>query len=217
VAEPLRILLFPSNPGALLVVVTDDDQKEVALPPLPVPFTKENVAAALRGAAVSARIGEEVSGRWSAALRRAQSDARAERGQREMVRQATTVALAAGSTDVIARSRGELLQQKLRVDAEIADLKKQVAAARNAATRGIHMPAEDLRLLVERLGEAKNVSQAVQVKLGELREEEKKRNVARTADYQQRFIRSAREMLDPEDFAALCAAAEDEGDEGDEE
>jgi hypothetical protein len=220
--SPIRVTVFTTRPDALLIVVADDAQGELSLPPLAAPFDAPVVTAALASAGVAARLIEGVPGRWTEAIRKAASDARAERKNREKTRLALQATLYRGSGDPILRDRGELTEKKMRIDDEIRALKKQISDANaEARTRGVYMERKQFRDLQARADSLGFESQALQARLGELKREEKDRNreASRLENerFERRFIAAARELLEPEAYEQLMAAArEDDEDEGDE-
>jgi hypothetical protein len=214
----LRFIVFPERPEALLVLATEANEPPFTLPALAPPFSRAVVANALRGADIPVRITEEAPGRWGFAIDRAKREASAERAQREKERVAAEVAVGRNSADANARSRSDLLAEKLRVDEEIAALKKRLGSARsNAFTSGTYMPPDEYRRLEARLESLKLRSQAIQVELREVRLREKAANVAaHLAEHQTwcgKFVDAARKMLDGETFKAIVEAVGEAADE----
>lgn len=215
--RPIRIFVFPERPDCLLLIAPEGTSA-VSLPALPVPFEKGAVASACGMAGVDARVGETAPGRWTQAMDRAAKEERAERGQRDRLRQAKEAALLRGSAVAEVRERAEAITRKQLVDEEIASLKGQLKAARTkAATRGEYMDPERFRRLERRLEDLKLESQAIQARLGELKQAEKESNRKLAHAENERFREAAKRLLDRATFEEIRAAAQaDDEDEGDE-
>ncbi len=111
------------------------------------------------------------------------------------------VAIASGSSVPEIRDKAELIAQKLKVDAEISELKVRIGRAKSIArTAGSFMKVSDFRRLEEQLLRLKSESQAIQARLGELK---KKRN----GDFLQTFADVARERLESAVFHEILAEA----------
>src|SRR5262249_43965434 len=125
-----------------------------------------------------------------------------------------------GSADPILRDRGELTEKKMRIDEEIRALKKQISDANaDARTRGVYMDRKQFRELQARADSLGFESQALQARLCGLKREAEARNrEASRLDnerFERRFIAAARELLEPEAYEQLMAAArEDDEEEG---
>jgi hypothetical protein len=216
--SPLRVTVFPTRPEAILIVVADDAKGELSLPPLAAPFESQAVAASLSAAGVLARLIEGTPGRWSEAIRKAASDAKAERKNREKTILALQATLYRGSADPLLRDRGELTEQKMRIDEEIRLLKKQISDAHaEARAHGTYMDRKQFRDIQARADSLGFESQALQARLGELKRQEKARNreASRIEQdrFERRFIAAARDMLEPDTFDQIMAAALDDEDE----
>jgi hypothetical protein len=220
--SPVRITVFPEWPEALLVLVDEDAEGVLVLPPLPVPFDRAGVVEAAKEAGFLARVAEGTPGRWKPVMDKAAQDLRAERGQRQRQEEATFAALARGAADPDVRERGELIDRKQHVDEALAAAKTKLGAAKNAAwTSGTRMEPAAFRALEEEVRRLGNESQALQTRLGELRRAEKDRNREASRVENERFARrfqaAARAMLDPEVYERLLAAAATEAEGEDED
>jgi hypothetical protein len=210
--SPVRITVFPEWPEALLVLVEQEAEGVLVLPALPVPFDRAGVHDAARAAGFLARVSEGTPGRWKPVMDKAAKDARADRGQRQRLQEATFAALARGAEDPNMRERGDLIQRKQLVDEKLAAAKTQVAAAKSAAwSSTTRMDPAAFRAQEEEVRQLANESQAIQVRLGELRRAEKDRNREASRVESERFGRrllaAARAMLEPEVYERLVAAA----------
>ena len=218
--SPVRIMVFPERPEALLVLIDEDAEGVLVLPSLPVPFSRAGVVEAAREAGFLARVVEGVPGRWKASIVRAASDARAERGQRQRQQESTYAMLARGAVDPEMRERGDLLQRKQRIDETIVTLKAKVGEAKSAArTSSAYMDPTAFRALEDQVRQLGLESQALQAHLGELKRSEKDRNreLSRVENerFGRRFLAAARDMLEPDVYERLLAAAGGEEDEDD--
>jgi hypothetical protein len=216
----IRIFVFPERPDALLVHVPEG--KPLALPVLSTPFVKGEVSSACKLAGVDVRVRESTPGRWTPALERAKNDERGEIAQRQRLREATEAKILADTGDPIFKDRAEVLRRKHLVDEEIGRLKTQIGDAKaSVRARGVYMDPHAYRRLEAKLAGLKVESQALQARLGELREAEKERDRAahdaERSTFLGRFVEAAREMLDPETFAEIVAAANEAADGDDEE
>lgn len=212
--RPIRVFVFPERPDSLLVIAPEG-ASELKLPALSVPFEKGPVAYALGTAGIEARVVETVPGRWSHVMQRAAKDERAERAQQDRLRQAKEAAILKGSAVAEVRERAEAITRKQLVDEEIARLKGQIKEARSKAhTRGVYMDPDRFRRMERRLEELKLESQAIQARLGELKQAEKEANKKLRREETERFVAAARRLLDAETFEEiLTASQEDDEDE----
>ena len=218
--SPVRITVFPEWPEALLVLVDEDAEGVLVLPPLPVPFDRAGVLGAAREAGFLARVAEGEPGRWKPVMDKAAKDARAERAQRHRQGEAAFAALARGAADPDMRERGDLIQRKQRIDETLASARAKLVAAKDTArTSATYMEPAAFRALEEEVRRLGLESQALQVRLGELRRVEKDRNReasrVENARFERRFQAAARAMLEPEVYERLLAAtgSEDEGED----
>lgn len=211
--RPLRIFVFPERPDCLLVCVPDTTGR-VALPELSAPFTKYDVAKACGDARVLARVGEMTPGRWTPTMQRAAVEARAERAQQNRLREASEAALLRGSAAAEVKERGEAIVRKHQIDEQIRDLKAKIGKAKSvAATSGKFLTVSAFRGMEQQLETLKQESQAIQVRLGELRKAEKDANRRIGKSEDQRFREAARRMLDAETFEELTAIASEDGED----
>jgi hypothetical protein len=216
----IRVFVFRDRPDTLLIHVGQDYRGPFSLPEIQAPFVREDIAFDLGRAGIRAGVFASVPGRWTQVMSKARSDDRAARRQQQTQREATQAALFRGASDPEVRERGAAVTRKLAVDEEIRGLKKQIAEAKTAAaTRGVYMPPHEFRGLEARLEEAKQESQALQTRLGELKAAEKDRNRAirdeETRRFERRFYEAAKAILDEDTLADILAEAngEDEVDD----
>lgn len=201
-AEPIRIHVFPDRPEFLLLYVPHGDFR---LPRLLSPFVQGDVKAACSLGGVDVRVSETVPGRWTKAMLKARSDARIERRQQAKLREATEATILRGSSSETERDRAGLLLEKQQVDGDLARLKAELREAKNRVwSEGRYMPRKVYQRKEALCEQLKLKSQAIQVRLSELRTAEKARNVIEARKDQTRYIKALRgvlhEILDPEEF-----------------
>jgi hypothetical protein len=232
-SDAFRIVLFPGRPTALLVVTRDGFDGTLTVPPLPAPFIQEEIAAALEGVAkVSVdhpkRFGEAIARAQGALREEARAAAlaaqaaqqaesltrRAENRAESLRRQVTAAALARSSNDPLERRRGELLAERIELEAQIIALKESMRGAE----------PEGRAIFEEELGRLRARDTEVMKAIAALREEKRARNLAAKAEdrgFVDRLLVAAKRMLPAEMYEALILAAqpdeEDEGSEGAEE
>jgi hypothetical protein len=138
--------------------------------------------------------------------------ARSERRQVHLQREATTVTARLESSDVREQERGKLLSEKAEVDERARQLKKSLSdARRKASTRGEYMAPEKFRDMERLLEEVKRNGQAIQMRLAQLNETERRERSAgsaeRAAVFERAFINAARQLLSREVYSALIDQA----------
>ena len=223
--EPLRLMIFEERPDCLVVYVPDGTGA-VRLPSLPYPFTKQRIDAAMRDADQEYRLTVGTPGQWMKSGAILKSAARAERNQRAELERAVQKAQARGATSLYAASRAEALAQKQAVDGSLRELKLKLGRVKaEAYTRQTYLPVTEYRALERRVEALKDESQALQVRISEVRRQEHAENEAESRrqeparrTYAQAFLRVASKTL-PEDMLqrihGLVAEleADDEGDQ----
>jgi hypothetical protein len=204
--EPLRLMLFDERPDCL-VVYAPDGAGTVQLPPLPYPFTKQQIDAAMREADQEYRLTIGTPGQWTKSRSILKNAARAERSQRASLERAVQKAQARGATSLHAASRAEALARKQVVDGSLRELKDKLGRAKaEAYTHGSYLPVSEYRDLERGVEELKQESQALQVRIAELRHQEheeheaewQRQAPARRA-YAEGFLAVASDVL-PEDM-----------------
>ncbi len=194
--EPFRIHVFPDRPEFILIYAPPGSFQ---LPRLGSPFVQGEVKEACNLAGLEVRVSEAVPGRWTKAMLKAKSDARAERRQRQNLKVAVEATVLRGASSEDERERAELLLDKQRVDEDLARLKLELREAMNRVhTEGRYMPRREFQRKEARIEQLKLESQAIQVRLSELKAAEKARNIARDVDRegeQTRYIKTLRAVL----------------------
>ncbi len=196
----IRITVFPARCDVMLVCVEKHTVGPIALPPIPIPFSKEGVAMACGLAGVDASVRESVPGEWTEAMAKAKKDERSARFQKIKLQQATDAMILKGSNDPAVRDRAEALRRKLIVDERIRELKVMIDG--DGAT------ADQLRRWKTHLASLQTESLALQTTIGKLRDEEKKKNHQEQQTFERRFIDAARKALDKDLYAQLIADAQ---------
>lgn len=200
--ERVRARFFPQLPGAVLFFIPQGLRLDVQ--GLGDTFGQQEIARACGDVQIS----EAVPGRWTSTIVMARSAAKAERGQRQLLQEATEAAILRGSVDPKERDRAALILEKQTVDGRAREIKTALAAARcRAATTGQYMPTTRFRALEKELEDVKQKSQAIQAQLTQLKEAEKVANVASRATLDAAFVTAARELLHEEDFEDLMGRA----------
>lgn len=217
---PVRALVFRELPRALLLHFPEGAES-VKLPEISLPICETGVRAAFRRAGIEVRVSESVPGRWVTALQQARNAERAERTQLANLAKATSAALMRQSPSLLVQQRGEAMRRKEVVDEEVRRLKVQIGEAKSRAfTRGVYMDPVKFRAMEQKLEELKQESQALQVRMTELRKREKAENVERSRREQEArtatFVEAAKRVLDADTYReiwdeveAMTAEAED--------
>lgn len=206
----VRVTIFPDRAEAILLHVSAGDR--VALPALASPFRKSEVAGALKRAGISFDVTESVPGRWTQAATKMALEERAERHQIQRQKEATMLALDR-SGGPLARTRAEALAKKHEVDDRIRQVKAWLAEAKtNFHTRGLYKDPVEYRGKEHELLRLKEDSQALQTRLGELRDQEKAQNVTVQREENDRFRAAAYKVLTPEQLEAVLMAMEQDED-----
>lgn len=220
---PVRALVFRELPRALLLHFPEGAES-VTLPEIALPVCESSVRAAFRREGIDVRVSESVPGRWVTALQQVRHAERAERRQRANLEQATTASLMRQSPSMLVQERGEALRRKQAVEEEMRALKVQIGEAKSRAhTRGVYMDPTKFRKMERKLEELKQESQALQVRMTELRKREKEENVERSKRDQEKgkadFIEAAKRVLDHETYLdiwdeveAMAAETDDDSD-----
>lgn len=201
---PVRALVFRELPRALLLHFPEG-ASSIALPEIALPVCEMSVRAAFRSAGIEVRVSESVPGRWVTALQQVRHAERAERRQRANLEKATEAALMRQSPSMLVQERGEALRRKHEVEEELRALKVQIGEAKSRAhTRGVFMEPAKFRKMERKLEELKQESQALQVRMTELRKQEKAENIERSKGEQSarvaNFVEAARRVLDRETY-----------------
>jgi hypothetical protein len=196
----IRVFIFPTHPEAVLFFIPDGDTLSVEN--LSGELTKESIREAVT---VPVRIAEAEAGRWTATLHHAREQARCERAQKQQQREATEAAILKGSSSTLIRERSQAILRKHEVDGRVRELKQLLGDAKTQfVTRGIYTDRAKYGRWQNELESLKEESQALQTRLGQLRCEEKKRNVAKA---EETFTDAARRLLDPETFKRILHAS----------
>ena len=205
----LRIAVFKDRPNCLLVLANQDGP--VRLPELRAPFDRAEVSDALRDAGLPIRVVESVAGRWTQTALRLARDEKAERNKEQRTKEAVSVALGRNSEIASVREHSEALQKKQEVDERLRLLKQELSKAKSKVyTHGTYMKPGIFHEKQAELERLKLESQALQVRLGELRKEEKMANMTKANQVAERFVSVAREALDPDLFEAILSEAQGE-------
>lgn len=209
---PVRVVLVPDQPTALVVHVDAgavvDLGADGTTAPLHAPFDLEAVAVALAGVArVSASCASGPVARALAEVHAGQRRARRQQTEEQAALRAT-VMRGASSADV--RTHAEAMTRKLAVDAELRTLRDKLGAAKALAYRaGVYMPRDEYQALSRQAEALAQESQALQVRMGELRRARKRSPDA--------FREAARRVLAPEVYDRIVAAIVDAEDDGTED
>lgn len=201
-----RIMIFPDRPDCLVVYLPEGIS--LHMPTLHAPFDKEGVAVAFADAGVNVRISEGTPGQWNAAYSWLHKNERAERGQRMRLMQAVAnqKRLDMGG---IAGSRAKVIDEKNQIDEEIRNLKVRLNEAKaRAATHGEYMPVNIYRSMESELQQLKDKSQAMQTRIGELRDQERAERDAEHRIYAERFMHAAYGVLPEEWLQRVHGAAQ---------
>lgn len=205
--KPIRLTVFPEWPEALLVLLPEDEDEEILLPPLSAPLNREALLEACRDHEVEARVTEGTPGRWTQSLGKMAREGRAERRQRTQQTEAAVLLGYAASDDQVLRDRAALVGEKKTIDEELRECKARLGKAKSDAfASGRYMDPHKYRKLEQRIVTLKNESLALQERLGALREA---RRNGSDDSFPQRFIDAARQMLEPEVFALILQAVKD--------
>lgn len=186
-------MVFPDRPDCLVLYLPEGI--ELRTPVLQSPFDKAELTMAFADEGEDVRVSEGTPGQWNAAYSWLHKDERSERGSRHRLAQAVRNAerLAKGGA---AASRAEAIQEKLRVDDEVRQLKAQIGEVRSRAfTRNEYIPADAYRKMEADLKTLKDKSQALQLRIGELRDAEKRENEEASRTYAEKFVRAAHAVL----------------------
>lgn len=210
--RPIRIMIFPDRPDCILFYVPDGEV--LSIPALPAPFYKKSIADLLAGAQVKYRLTESVPGRWTDSVLTLRKAEKAERAQRANLEAARSAALQRSGGE-LARSRAEAMGKKLAVDAQIGEIKTWLGKAKSTAfSRGTYENPDRFRRKERELEELKQESQALQVRLSELKKQEKAENIAASNEWLGQFYKSAKYVLPQETIdAVLDRMAEFDDDE----
>jgi hypothetical protein len=194
-----RLILFGDSPDALLIVATEP----VRLPPVAPPFTRESVVGSCKEAGVGFRLVEmPKAGRWTDAMKRARADARAEARQQQHAEQSAQATLLRGALSPHVRDRAEVIAKKLEVDAKVRELKEQLSEI-GRQPRGLSQDKAFQRT-ASHLERMRQESQALQVRLGEIKKAEREASQAhegtRFRKWHRRFVASVKDLLGEEEF-----------------
>lgn len=208
-----RFTVFPEWPEQLLVTAPEDEEPRVLVIEVEAPFTLDGVKQACRAAGVDPRVMEGRPGRWTQSMLRAKSADRAERVQRQLLEESQKAVMMRSSPIPETRTRAEAILRKNAVDEKLRSLRGELDEARRRYNHGGQGMSQ--RMFHEKhreLGRLKQESQALQVRLGKLREAEKARNHEAREQAQDNFLEHfkqvAFEQLDKETFYAFIEEAD---------
>jgi len=220
--EPIRLMIFDERTDCLVVYVPKGTGT-VQLPPLAYPLTKERIDVAMREAALEYRLTVGTPGQWMRSSAILKSAAKAEHNQRAELERAVQKAQERGATSLSAASRAEALARKQVVDESLRELKAKLGRVKaEAFTHGTYLPVTEYRNLESRTEELKQESQALQVRIAELRrreheerEVEWKRQAPARRSYAEAFLAASSDVL-PEDVLQRIhgLAADSDPDDG---
>jgi len=200
---PIRIMVFPTKPNA--IVLFADDGAEVDLPVLDAPFTKAGVHKAFEGYGVEYRITEGAPGRYTPAVAELLSAEKAERQQRANLDVAKTVARLDASGSATDKERAGLIAEKHDVDTERQEVRAKLReATKQAAIRGKYMDREKFGRLQERMQKLGMRSQAIQVRLTELKAQHRSSVVDKELE---EFKSLVKDLIGDEQYAELWVIA----------
>lgn len=211
-----RLTVFPDRPDCLVVYLPEGST--LPLPPLASPFTRDGVSEACAQAGLDVRVSEGTPGKWDAAYRALRRAEASERGQRQRLREAAKNAERLGCESLAARSRAESLARKNEVDENIRVLKAELNEAKSRAfTSGQYLPVRTYRTKEKRLQVLKDESQALQTRIGELREAERRECGFLNAEhrkerraYAEEFMKVARDLLPEAALQRIHGVLQDE-------
>lgn len=176
-----RLMVFPDRPDCLVLYLPIG--MDLRLPPIASPFSKHDVGLACAQAGLDVRVSEGTPGKWGAAYRSLHHAEAAERNQRNYLATAAANADRRGSGSMAAASRAEAIEAKAKVDEEIRALKAEIGKAKSDAfAKGKYLPVEIFRNKEKRLKDLRDESQALQVKIGELKQKEKAERAVEIGD-----------------------------------
>lgn len=203
--EPIRITVFPDRDECILFFAPKSGV--LSLPrELTAPFSKGEVASAFKTAGIDVRVSETSPGRWTNAMTKARRDAKAERGQRQMLKAAES-AIAERKIPGL-RARSDVILRKQEVDRLLAAKKSELADAKKRYTAGGRgLTTKEWRKLSGRIDDLKQESQSLQAQMGVFKAKEKAENKVRQQSQDRNFIQAAKEMLEPELFQDLWDTA----------
>lgn len=200
--SPLRFMVFNERPDCLVVYLARGTS--LRLPEIPYPFGKETLATALSRAGIDYRISTGTPGQWIKTYKDLHLAECAERRQRDAEAVSVKNASRRASGILEARDRAEAIDRKTVIDQEIRVLKAELVQAKSIAyTTGHYMPVSQYHAKEQRLVDLKEQSQALQVRIGELREAEKQAGAERHRGYSERFMRVAHEVLSEDVLAQI--------------
>jgi hypothetical protein len=161
----LRLMVFHDRPDCMAVFVHDYDGPQTLV--VDYPLTRARVLEAARAAGVEVRISEAAYvGRLKPVFDRMLAAQRTARHQEQREREAAL----ALSLDAPERTRGQLLEEKHKVDDELRQLKRELGVIKSRAfERRTYPPASELRKKEDRIAALKKRSLAIQFELGQLR------------------------------------------------
>lgn len=202
----VKLSVFKSDPHFLLVYMPDEGA--LVLPVLKSPFKVEEVKAASAGTLF--KVKEDVLGGVLRGViyrrQKEEGDARRCQALRDASYQASILK---GSDNTLVASHAAAIAKKLEVDEELRQAKikyLEVCCARS--TRGITIDPNKFNKLVQRIENLKQESQALQCRIGELKQQQKQENTVRSQDV---FRAAAKKVLPPELFNQVLAEACKEG------
>lgn len=207
----LRIFLFARRSDAILIHADDE---EVALPVLRAPFTLGDISKAISAAGIRCRIQECHPGRWTSTIRKAESDAKAERNSKLRTEEHKRATVMLGSSDATERERASLIVERQEAERSLAGITANIKDAKTAAyTHGEYMNPLQFRMLEADAVKLKGRISEIHVRLGEIKQARRQRADAERPAFFERFYKAAKNMLDEEEFAALVDEASGEPEE----
>lgn len=192
-----RLMVFPDRPDCLVLYLPKDTT--VVLPPLASPLTKAGVAENCAQFGLDVRVSEGTPGKWGAAYSSLHKAEKNERRQRHLLAEAAKNAERRSGSSA-ATSRAEAIAEKNAIDEQVRALKGEIGKAKVVAFEtGKYMPANIYRAKEQQLKDLKDKSQALQTRIGELRDAEKKERAAvdqaEHHTYAEEFLKAARCVL----------------------
>jgi hypothetical protein len=183
-------MVFVESPDALLIVVPEGETMQV--PECVPPFTRDGVASAFRAAGIDARVSDGRTSHWRSAIGQARANERAERGGTERRREAVASARLRSSPSATVRDHAAAMAMKHAVDDELRALKNR---GEQSTPRAVFLKAE---------------SQALQVKLGQLRRVEHRSAQRQHVDALHQAMQETLTVEQLEDVRARAREIQDE-------
>lgn len=204
--RPVRVMLFPDKPQAILIHVPGG--QSLWLPPLATPFDLDAVCGALDDHDVSHVTTEGDAGKWWVNATQQEKEEKAERASQEkqqLAERMVRIKLSPAAT-TFEKQRAELVLEKQKADDELRRLKLAISKAKsNAYLQGTYLTTRDFREKQQRLADLQMVSLALQARLGELRRQRSEAARDSEESRQRRFIEKAKRYLTRDQYLAIWA------------